>query len=238
MQYYFGLIALAPWLVLQGKRVRRDTPRLPEPEGERFGVAGQGPLLHLLVTGDSAAAGVGVETQQQALSGCLVEELSKSRTVQWRLLAKTGDASAELLVRLREQSAMSINLAVISIGVNDVTGQVSKAQWRRNLLDLIQVLSTRHSVETIYFTAIPPMHLFPALPEPLRWWLGTRARQLNDILRCVVKEDERCRIIQVPYQGSADEIAKDGFHPGPKAYRAWARYLAADLDDRCPQSPE
>ena len=42
-------IMLAPVLVFQGLKVRRTTPRLPEPEGERVGQTGSNPALSLLI---------------------------------------------------------------------------------------------------------------------------------------------------------------------------------------------
>ncbi|HLM69468.1 MAG TPA: hypothetical protein VK358_18145, partial [Longimicrobium sp.] len=51
-----GTALLAPVLVLQGKRVRRTTPRLPEAAGPRTGaVAGRGAPVRLLVLGESTA---------------------------------------------------------------------------------------------------------------------------------------------------------------------------------------
>jgi hypothetical protein len=70
-----AMLALAPILLCQGKYVRRVTPKLPEADGPRFGEAGVGKPLRLLVLGDSAAAGVGVNTQQEALAGHLVKGL-------------------------------------------------------------------------------------------------------------------------------------------------------------------
>ena len=58
MRLAMTTLALAPLLVVQGWYVKRVTPRLPEAEGARQGVTGQGQRLRLLVVGDSAAAGV------------------------------------------------------------------------------------------------------------------------------------------------------------------------------------
>jgi serine protease Do len=54
MTHWLLTLLLGPLLLYQGRRVRRNIPLLPEPPGERTGVAGTGPPLHLLVTGDSA----------------------------------------------------------------------------------------------------------------------------------------------------------------------------------------
>ena len=69
MGYQIATIALGPVLLWQGQYVRRRTPRLPEASGARVGVTGTGKDLRLLVLGDSSAAGVGVETQSDALLG-------------------------------------------------------------------------------------------------------------------------------------------------------------------------
>lgn len=68
-------LALIPALVLQGWRVKKNTPRLPEPEGRREGQSGSGQALSILIAGDSAAAGVGVATQEDALLGAVLKEL-------------------------------------------------------------------------------------------------------------------------------------------------------------------
>ncbi|RMD81354.1 MAG: SGNH/GDSL hydrolase family protein, partial [Candidatus Dadabacteria bacterium] len=59
-------ITLGPLLLWQGWRVRLNVPRLPEAPGPRQGRAGKGPLLRLLIVGDSAAAGVGAAHQDEA----------------------------------------------------------------------------------------------------------------------------------------------------------------------------
>lgn len=55
-------IALATILVVQEKQVKGNTPRLPEAGRPRKGVRGdRGKQIRLLILGDSAAAGVGVD---------------------------------------------------------------------------------------------------------------------------------------------------------------------------------
>ncbi len=86
-------LLLLPILFVQGNKVRKNTPRLLEPKGEREGGIGQGKPLSLLILGDSAAAGVGVETQKDALSGAIIQELQNEFFLQWKLHAKTGDTT-------------------------------------------------------------------------------------------------------------------------------------------------
>lgn len=229
MRYHATLLLLAPLLWAQGRHVRRVTPELPEPPGERDGRAGEGPPLRLLIAGDSAAAGVGAKVQQEALSGRLVEALSCRFAVHWRLCAQSGDRSGQLLDRLRDLPAERYDVAVVSIGVNDVTGMTGARVWQANLRAIAHMLRTRFGVRRICLSSIPPMHLFPALPQPLRWWLGLRARQFNARMRAVAASEPACEFVAIPYAGEHSEIARDGFHPGPRAYRLWGQHLATRL---------
>lgn len=230
MIYHSALVLLGPLLYVQGKLVRRFTPQLDEPVGERAGQRGEGEPLQLLIAGDSAAAGMGVDHQQQALSGSLVSALSSRRAVSWQLLAKSGDASSQLLDKLLQEPAEAFETVVISIGVNDVIAMVKSAHWVDNLHQLVDLLQGKFAAQRIYFSSIPPMQLFPALPNPLGWWLGLRARQFNALMREVAEQRDGCQFVLIPYPADRSYIAVDGFHPGPPAYQLWGKHIAEIID--------
>lgn len=231
MLYPLTTLLLLPWLLWQGRRVRRDTPRLPEPDGPREGVSGSGTPLAVLMVGDSAAAGVGTRVQTQALSGQLVQALAQRFQVRWQLLARTGDSSADVCDRLAAQSPRPFDLALVSVGVNDVTGRTTLRQWHRHLQQLTGLLQQRFGVREVVFTAIPPMHQFPALPQPLRWYLGRRAGQLNQALAQFCRDTGGCSLLQVPFPFEPGLMASDGFHPGEAAYALWGQHGAELLAD-------
>ena len=63
---------LLPILWLQGRRVRKHTPRLPEAPGPTVGtIPAAGYALRLLVIGESTVAGCGAPDHAQALTGQL-----------------------------------------------------------------------------------------------------------------------------------------------------------------------
>ena len=111
-------VLLAPVYLYQGHKIKRDTVRLPEPNGERHGqvqlnnspITSKGKsnnILNLMVVGDSAAAGVGSQTQQEALVGHLIPILTEQAAIQsafdtlnWSLQATTGYTSFDILRRL------------------------------------------------------------------------------------------------------------------------------------------
>ncbi len=234
MGYQIATLGLAPILVAQGRYVRRVTPRLPEASGARSGTQGLGPRLRLLIAGDSAAAGVGVLTQADALCGNLVSELSRDFRVSWQLRAQTGLAARDLVEQLERAAAETFDVVLLSVGVNDATGRTAIRDWRMDLARMVVLLRVKFGARHILLTSLPPMHLFPALPQPLRWYLGTRARQLDLELRKVAQADAQCLWLAPQLPVTGDAIAADGFHPGAPAYAAWARTAAAAIRDRCP----
>ncbi|MFT6732029.1 MAG: lysophospholipase L1-like esterase [Polaribacter sp.] len=226
MIYHLLTTLLAPLFMVQGIYVRRVTPKLPEPIGARSGIAGSGPRMSMLIVGDSAAAGVGVKTQDEALTGRLVKTLSSTHEVSWKLLALTGDNSAEVLARLKSEPKESYESVVVSVGVNDVTGRTGTEAWAINLQNIIDILKNKYEAQYIFMSSIPPMHIFPALPQPLRWWLGQRAKKLNAIMKKVTEINEKCFLVCVSFPIDNQFIAADGFHPGAEAYKLWGNHVA------------
>jgi lysophospholipase L1-like esterase len=234
--YLLATFGLAPLLAAQGRGVRRRTPRLAEPAGPRSGEQGTGPALSLLLLGDSAAAGVGAATQAEALSGQLVAQLGTKFRVRWKLEARTGLAVSDLLETVERMGAQAFDVVLVSVGVNDVTGRTSTRQWRSSLARLVAALRERLGARHILLTGVPPMHLFPALPQPLRWYLGERARQLDLVLGEVAAADGASERLAPQQPLGRAAIAADGFHPGPPAYAAWASAAAAAIGARLEQA--
>jgi lysophospholipase L1-like esterase len=232
LRHQFTTLALGPVLLAQGLRVRRITPRLPEPPGPRSGTAGRGAPLKLLIAGDSAAAGVGAESQEQALSGAVVRALSDRFRVSWQVDAKTGLRTLGVLARLEAMAPRRFDVVLLSVGVNDITGFTGTAAWLGQLAQLVALLKTRFGVGHILLTNLPPMHRFPALPQPLRWYLGARAEQLNLLLRAFVDADEACDLVSPEMPAELECMAVDGFHPGPIAYALWGQAAAQIIRNR------
>lgn len=230
VRHVLATAALGPVLLLQGLHVRRVTPRLPEPPGPRSGRAGVGTPLRLLIAGDSAAAGVGVGSHEEALAGRLVAELSARHTLEWQLEARTGYTTADTHAHLAALPVRRFDVVVLSLGVNDVTRGIGRSRWLERQASLADLLQERFAPRVLLFTALPPMHLFPALPQPLRWYLGARARDFNTALAQWLPSRPGCHLVAPDFQADPAHIASDGFHPGPAAYAAWAARVARDVD--------
>jgi lysophospholipase L1-like esterase len=235
------ILALSPLLLVQGLYVKRTTIRLPEAGGARTGETGAGSPLRLLILGDSAAAGVGTESQQDALSGHLASRLSGKFHLFWQLWAETGRTSRQCLALLEQQHSEPFDAVLVSLGVNDVTSILSRSQWLALQCLLADQLMEKFKARHVIFTSLPPMHHFPALPQPLRWVLGLRAKQFNRGLKAMLENRPGCHLLVFDLPMQAEYIASDGFHPSAVTYALWAGQAAEllkRLADESHQSAE
>lgn len=228
---------LFPLLLAQAQGVRDSIEPLPEPPGPRAGREGRGAgELRILVVGDSSAAGVGAPHQDLALARPLARQLAQrlSRPVRWTLLAEAGLTSAGTLGYVKARDVPDADLAVVVVGVNDITNQVPLAEAIRRRGEIAVWLEAHAGVWQVLFPALPEMELFPSLPQPLAWWAGQSARRNN---RAQARWSAawplaRPRVVHVPMDGvlRPDEMAVDGFHPGPGIYARVAEHLAAAIE--------
>ncbi|WP_122897679.1 SGNH/GDSL hydrolase family protein [Acinetobacter sp. B51(2017)] len=232
MNLKLASIALLPLLVLQGQRVKRNTLRLAEPEGARQGCIGQGRPLSILIVGDSAVAGVGVEQQDQALLGQLLACLQDHYQVTYQLHAKTGRTTAQLIRAVQALSIQKVDVVITSVGVNDVTRLMPVSLWMQQQKRLYAVIQNKFNPQLILAASVPPMHLFPALPQPMAWLLGEYAKQMNQQLQAYVHSQSQMLYLDddlEQYQAMNLTMAKDGFHPSQEIYAFWARAMAEKI---------
>ena len=228
-------LVLSPVLVAQAIATRARLPRLPEPEGNRHGVAGKGTPLRLLIAGDSSAAGVGVEQQRDALAQRLAKRLAETvgARVVWQLLARSGVTTAQTLALLRDEDhgpgSLHADLAVIVTGVNDVVDQIPSRRAVAAREALANWLRNGHGIQHVVFAPLPPVHHFPGLPQPLRWVAGSDARRHNAALTewAATRGDVSRVDMEMPLNRGV--MARDGFHPGEPVYRYCANAIAQHI---------
>ncbi len=250
-------VLLAPIYLYQGRKVKRDTLRLPEPKGIRCGQlklnasSDNRQTLSVMIVGDSAAAGVGSETQQEALAGKLIPALQQQALINsafsanfneltWSVQATTGHTSFDILRRLYvlPKPSQPLDVMVISVGVNDTTSNVSVNKWRQQIEDIITIAHRKFDVSHLIFVRLPQMAQMPALPAPLSNFIGAKALKLDEILQQVCAEQngvtymntDFARMIEEHANGAPIDIsimfADDGFHPSSLMYGYWAQQLA------------
>lgn len=203
---------------------------MPEPAGPRAGVAGpvDGRPLRLLILGDSSAAGVGVDHQDQGLSGRLVSRLADAGyRVDWTLIAKIGAQTGDTIERLRAADIGPVDVVVLGLGVNDATHMVPERKWLRQTGTLMCLIRDKLGDPFVLVSGFPPIGRFPAMPQPLRAVLGWRAQLMDDLRQNSF--DHMPRVVQMPFDMPLTQahMALDGFHPGAVVYDEWAA-VAAD----------
>ena len=220
--------ALMSMIVPQGLYVRARALQLPEAAGDRVGTGGDGPCLRVLIVGDSSAAGVGVDSQEQALSGQLVKRLSRDHCVEWTLAARIGATAGSVMSLLDQIEGKEFDIAITALGVNDAKNGVSLARWISTCDALYARLQDEFGVKLICASGMPPVKDFPLLHGPLRWALSRRAQLFDLAHRGLVQTLPGVKYLQGPARLLPEEMSVDGFHPAAPVYREWAR-LADDL---------
>lgn len=230
---------LAPVLRLQAKRLRKVALEMPEPEGLRSGLidhpTSTSAPLSILIVGDSCAAGVGAPTQQQALASRIARILATrlGRHVQWHLIAQTGLTSHGLRDLLRESPLPHADVAIVIIGVNDISNDCPLPLALRRREEIVRLLVARSRVCRVVFPALPEVERFPLLPQPLAWYGGFTARQNNALqLRWATHPRRSHLISHLPMHGLMHPslMAADGFHPSPPLYEKTAQRIAEHIE--------
>ena len=229
LAYHLATMLLAPVLLAQGRSMRRVALMLPEAAGPRAGVTSHGPPLRLLVVGDSAAAGVGVADQNEALLGQTVAALAQHYTVHWQLIARTGATTAGTLKHLQKTPAAAFDVAVTSLGVNDVTARRTLPLWLEQQQALVTLLRSKFQVQRIVLSGLPPVHKFPALPQPLRWYVGSEVRRFDQALYQWAQTQPDCAYVNLNLEFDVSWLANDQFHPGPPIYQHWGNAVAQQI---------
>lgn len=234
---YLPLLPLLPWIIHQGKNVKRNALRLPEACGTRVGTEPklQQPTHSLLLRhiGESTVAGVGTDNMNNGLTACIARALaSEQLAVQWQAIAQSGLRAVQLKEIIAEEDQAPPQLPhqnallLITLGVNDTTGLTPVHQWRHQLCQLIEYERSRLPAEIpVFFTQVPPMQNFPALPTPLNRFLGLRAWQLDKHMQQLCKKHGWHHVqLSLPLQ--AKWMAEDGYHPNAEGYARWGEGIA------------
>ncbi|GAA2433104.1 SGNH/GDSL hydrolase family protein [Actinomadura vinacea] len=226
------MLLLSPVLLVQARRTARRTPRLDPASGaDRGTVAGAVPLLRLVVIGESTAAGVGADEHERALPGFLAGALQQRlrRGVAWVASGKNGATARRVGTDLVPalNGAAPPDIVVVTVGINDLIRRRPLKVWTADLTELIGALRGRYRDAEVIVAGMPPVHRFPALPQPLRLVMGGRARAMDRIMREVARANGAIHVPMDPGMAADRTLfASDGFHPSPDGYRVWANDLA------------
>jgi lysophospholipase L1-like esterase len=210
---------LAPVIFVQAAQLRRTTPLIPAPDGDRTGGKGK---LRLVVVGDSTAVGTGADTLDDALPG----RLGKLLGARWRAVGRNGATAADVLRdHIADAAGGPADVAVLVVGWNDALKLRSGRAFARDLGVLIDKLVAASPKGRVVVVAPPEFSAFAVLPQPLRLALGRHAAGLSAIAARVADEHE----VDFAPGFDGQSVSSDRFHPDRAGYKKMAAGIAAVL---------
>ncbi|QOD61930.1 SGNH/GDSL hydrolase family protein [Polaribacter haliotis] len=244
LKYIFGCIIsfpLIPILLIQGKKIRKETPRLPEaikPKG--YLKTNSKKTLKIITIGESTIAGVGVDIHENGFTGALIKELSEKNNISvlWRVYAKSGyttkQITKKLVPKIEETNA---DLIVIGLGGNDAFKLNSPIMFILNIEKLIKSIQKKFPRTPIYFTNMPPIKEFPAFTKTIKFVIGNLVEIFGERLRKKVKRKKRVfynsEIVTLKSWSKKynlkNDVAiyfSDGVHPSKLTYEIWGKDMA------------
>src|SRR5260370_5371516 len=227
-------VLLGPILLMQGRQTKRTALRLPEAEGQRHGSVSQegcDEALRLLFVGDSTMAGVGVTHQVAALASQTAAEVSAllSRSVRWHLIAKSGLKTSQILELTRQEEFFQADVLITALGSNDVLAQTEPRRFIDAYERLVDGFLPKVGPRLAIISGLPPLHVTPAVPQPLRWFFGRYARLLDQRLRQWIRSQPDILYVSLQWAADPTQLAEDRFQPGEDLYREWSHRIAQQI---------
>lgn len=219
-----------PALLGQCVRVVRTMPRLPEAEGLR-GAVGDGEPWRLALVGESTAAGVGVDRNEDGLAGSAAAHLAEATGsgAEWSVVARNGATARAVAEELLPSLPAQLDAAIAALGVNDLVRGRSLRAWERDTRALLRGLRERTGSDAaIVVSGLPPFGEFPFLEPPLKAVLAHRARSLNAVLARVAPE-VGAHFVELDTELDEPFFSADGFHPSARGYSIWAGALVEPI---------
>lgn len=233
-RYLIGAAAiapLAPFLYLQGRLTRWKVGVLPEAAGTCEGASGIGEdEKHLLVIGESTAAGVGASTHDRALAGNFARSLSThtGRVIRWHVVGRSGVTARRTIDELLPLvPACRFDHILLAIGGNDVMRLNSPRNWRRDMIELLGRLRERHPDAVIFISNCPMIIMSPVIPEPVKAIMWQLSRMHDANAREFTREMDRVFYYPQPVNVNPDGFFADGIHPSEKGYADWAEAMVS-----------
>ena len=135
--------------------VRKQAIELPEAKGARKGFCGSGKDLSIIFLGDSFACGVDVGHLDDALSSSLLNLIKDEYSCGWSILAKSKIITRDLIKIIQNEADTKVDIAVICMGMNDITAGKHAESWILELSELRSLLREKFTVQKMIFQAFP-----------------------------------------------------------------------------------
>jgi lysophospholipase L1-like esterase len=199
------------------------------------------PTLRLVLLGDAAAIGVGVEWLSETVGGQLARMLAEGspetgeRHVLLSSVGVAGSRSTDLATQVaRALLGDKPDVAVVLIGANDATGLRSPEEAAEHLGAAVRRLREAR-VEVVVGTC-PDLGAVRSIAPPLRQVAGLLGRRVAKAQAKAVVEAGGVVVdlgeeTGAVFRADAGTLCYDGFHPSADGYRVWAHALYPAVEE-------
>lgn len=184
---------------------------------------GTGEPVRLLVLGDSAARGYGLQSAGQTFPHQLATHLARAtgRRVDVASVATDGHRTADVLgEQVPIVRSATPDVVVVSVGVNDAIRVTPRRALREATRALLVGVQAAAGEATVTFVTCPDLTSAPGFPRPLHLVVGWRCRRVARI-QSAVAGDLGVAAVVLP-RPEASMFGVDGFHPGAAGQTAMA----------------
>ena len=189
--------------------------------------------LRLVLLGDAAALGVGVEWLADTVGGQLARQLSEDGPTDRHVLLSSVGVSGSRSTDLATQVARALlgekpDVALIMIGANDAMGFRSPEDAANHLGAAVRRLRAA-GVEVVVGTC-PDLGAVRSIAPPLRQLTGWHGRRVARSQALAVREAGGVAVdlgaeAGPVFRADSGSLCFEGFHPSADGYRVWALAL-------------
>ena len=188
------------------------------------------PPLHIVMLGDSTAAGIGVTRVEDSVGGHLARLLAnEKRYVTLSGVAVSGSRVGDLGPQVSRALLSHPDVAVLLIGSNDATHGTPPRQVRPALVGAIRRL--RAAGVPVVIGTCPDLGAARAIARPLRDLLAAYGRLIAEVEAEAGKHEGAVVVDLAEATGPVFRaepqatLSSDGFHPSSAGYDLWARAI-------------
>jgi len=224
------LVPCLPFLYFSGKNARKKIKKLP-PQSDYQYLPSLSKDNTLLIIGESTVAGVGASSPQTTFASNIA--MLSFNGFEIHNIGKNGLRAEKLMGLLMGNSAAketAFTGAIVMIGANDCFKLTHPKKFIKDLEMFLQFLILEKGVKKIIIPMVPPVHVFPAIPGLLRFFLRMHRYLLISEIRNLSQ-----KIVPLHYDTSKQEFtvnffAADGIHPSDLGYKTMAKSVFAQFE--------
>lgn len=192
--------------------------------------------LTYVALGDSLTAGVGVNQYEESYPYLLAKNLTSEDTqVTLKSFAIPGFKTSDIISNFLDPAIASHpNIITLLIGVNDLHGNVSEADFQKNYEQILEALTAKTTAK-IYLINLPQIGSNQLLWPPYNYYFRAKTKNFNQIIRDLAVK-YKLNYIDLD-TATADSLKNnssaysiDSFHPGVIGYKSWAQIIYDDFN--------